>query len=288
MHEPSLRTSRVAIACGLAAAITIGAGGFWIGRATSSGPVMPDPRPEPVDLPTMPSAPSPVLQRADLIAAAGRAADSHAAGLQPAPDTADLAGRRFELVMPFGCDGQVPADSGLPLQWQYDDAQQTLRIQIQQAQWNLAEWPGNSPEGTAIQGQGFWIDRPWTSSENCSASRPAAVAPEITAAMPEQSLAIVQFASQPSPPQSAKPPKLRPLSIVKRLAPDRLDATRGFRMRLTGRIRSQASGAPVQCMQRGGGSSRPVCVIAASFEELSVEIASTSEQLATWSLAEPR
>ena len=266
----------------------IGAGGFWIGRATSPVPVIPNPRPELLVASTIPPPPSLVLQRADLIVAADRAADAYAAGLQPPPETAELAGRRFELVMPFGCDGQVAADSDSPFQWQYDEAQQTLRIQIQQTSWNLADWPVNSTEGMPTQGRGFWIDRPWTSSETCPTSRPASVAAEVSTAMPEQSLAIVQFTLQPPSAPIAKQPKVRPWSIVKRLAPDRLDATQGFRLRLTGRINARASEAPVQCMQRGSGSSRPVCAIAASFEELSVEIASTSEQLATWTLAEPR
>ena len=63
MREPSARTSRLAIAAGLAAFIAIGAGGFLLGRATA--PKAPPPAPAPVvaaPTPPMPAVNAPAIE----------------------------------------------------------------------------------------------------------------------------------------------------------------------------------------------------------------------------------
>ena len=95
MQEPSVRTSRLAIAGGLAAILVVGGGGFFLGRTTAPAP----PAPAPMVVPAPTPAPVPEtpkdLGRGELIALAQRAADAFASGEAMPKAVADAAGRRF-------------------------------------------------------------------------------------------------------------------------------------------------------------------------------------------------
>lgn len=59
----------------------------------------------------------------------------------------------------------------------------------------------------------------------------------------------------------------------------------GFRLRLTGSIAAAPDGVPVACRQPGGPEQRPVCLVAADFDEVGIEIAATGKTLVTWNVA---
>ncbi|RYE58146.1 MAG: hypothetical protein EOP18_01640, partial [Rhizobiaceae bacterium] len=176
MREPSLRTSRLAIAASLVAAIVIATAGFLAGRASS-----PETPPQVVvnPLPTAPASPVPeqprILARADLIALVGRAADALASQVQLPADISGLIGRRFELAVPFGCDGPSPEDANRPLSWRYDGEERTLRIRVSPSTWTLSDW-GIAEQSTMVA-EGFWITRPWSSAESCTLSSGEAALP---------------------------------------------------------------------------------------------------------------
>src|SRR3546814_6063418 len=65
------------------------------------------PAPAPVPVPETPKD----LERGDLIALAQRAADAFASGEAVPKAVAEATGRRFELLLPFGCGGPSEARS---------------------------------------------------------------------------------------------------------------------------------------------------------------------------------
>lgn len=280
MREPSLRASRLVIAGGLIAAIAIGTGGFLVGRST-----VPRAVPTPVVIaPPISSSPEPpgVLRRADITAWADRAADAFSSGEAVPEEIRELTGRRFEIVVPFGCSGPAAANSAAPLRWLYDAAEERLRIDVSATQWSLAHW--GLTQGEERTAQGFWISRPWSSSEICPKSpNPAAVSDAEPVTLTGQTLGIAQL--DPMTGNQGDAPKPRSFSTVKRIAPDELDASRGFGVKLSGRIGQLPGGAPIRCRQPGGSEQRPICLVAVSFEEVTLEALGSGETLATWSLA---
>lgn len=282
MREPSLRTSRLVIAGGLAAAVALGAAGYFVGRATA--PVSPPPAIFPTPLPTIapprpPELPG-VLRRADMVAFASQAADAAASGLPLPQSIRNLAGRWIDLALPFGCAGPAPADGSAPMRWRYDASSKTLRVNISMTRWALSDWGLAAAQAPAGFAEGYWVERPWSSAEACPAPQAPVQAPEDAPppAVPE-TFAVAQFTMSPP----AKAP--RSLNAVKRLEPEEFHASQGFRLRLTGRVQDVANGGPIRCLQPGGPDERPICVLAVSFDEALVETIA-GQPIATWSLGQ--
>jgi len=277
MQEPSVRTSRLAIAGGLAAAIGVATVGFLVGRAT----VPPPPPVAPARVqPVAAQEPAPdttrLLARGDLIAAATQAADALASG-KPVPQTVnDLPARRFSLSLPFGCAGPAGADSPAPLRWSYDDAAQALRVHVALIRWQPDEW-GLKPEDAGVP-QGFWVTRPWSSAESCpaaSANKQAIDTQPVI--LPGQTLAVVNFGSDAAGNQGG-------YDAVVRIARDKLDMAQGLRARISGRIGHVPGDGAVRCVQPAGIEQQPICAVAAIFDEMTIDNPATGETIATWSL----
>lgn len=295
MAEPEVRSSRIAIALAVLAAVAVGGGGFLIGRKSAPQPqIAADSAPQPsVARPIVLPAESLTLSRAELVSLAAKATDALSSGTQLPQAVRDSAGRRFELLIPFGCGGPSPSNGGNAF-WTYDKAQGRLRISVTPIQWQAADWNlGEVPTLEAIEG--FWVDRPWSSSGDCPAApeqaEPAPEPAKDTAAPneqpvakpqePERTLAVAQvfLADGTRGIRRAN----RPYSIVTRIPPERFDGTRGFRLRLTGRIERVPNGKPVQCVQPQGPDRRPACLIATVLDEVRIENPASGEVLATWS-----
>jgi hypothetical protein len=282
MQEPSVRTSRLAIAAGLAAVLLVGGGGFFIGRMTAPAPPAPPPSiAAPVPAPPPPPKATRDLERADLIALAQRAADSFASGETPPNEIGDAAGRRFSLLLPFGCTGPNDAASGLAMRWRYDDSAQVLRVTVDPARWTGADWNLDAETAPATA-EGFWIGRPWLSGGACPPRTEQAV-PRGTEplTLPGQTLAIAQFAASDS--DRGLRDGSRPFETVQRMAKDRFDGSLGLRLRVTGRVESIAGGGPIRCIQPAGAEQRPICVIGARIDSVALENPASHETLATWS-----
>lgn len=291
MEEPSLRSSKLALAGGVAATLLIGAAGFLLGRSTTERePVAAPPPPVVAAAPALPPAPVEeergVLDRGDLIALAAAAADAAASGRGVPPEVLAANGRRFELRLPFGCDGPANETSQAPMRWRYDPAEQVLRVQVVPIVWTAADWPtaAATPDVEAVEG--FWVARPWSASEACTA---AAASPQATGTdpvtLPGQTLAIAQFFAAGDTRQGRRDG--RPFQTSKRVAPAELAAAAGFRLRLSGRIGNVPGGGPAQCRQPGGPEQRPICVVAATMDEVALENPTNGEILATWNLDRP-
>lgn len=285
MEEPSPRSSRLALAGGLAATLLIGGAGFLLGRGTTDRTQMVTaPR---VDMPTPRPAPeSPaldaVLDRSDLIALAAKAADAAGAGRDPGPEVAKAGGRRFELRLPFGCDGPSEEDSEAAMRWRYDEKEEVLRIRVEPTTWTARDWwSGAAPTG--IQAiEGFWIGRPWTASEACAASggRAAPVGTE-PVTLPGQTLALGQIFYSEG--RRGAQRDGRPYEAVIRVPEGDLEVSAGFRVKLSGRLARMRDGGPVRCRQPAGPEQRPICLISVLMDEIAIENPAGDVTLATWS-----
>ncbi|MCC2980972.1 hypothetical protein [Sphingomonas sp. IC4-52] len=285
MVEPSLRSSRLAIAAGLAAAIAIGGGGFLLGRSTVPRPEPAATLPPPAPAPTA-EAPVPaddILRRSDLIALGAAAADAATSARDLPAQAAAVAGKRFELDIPFGCDGPAPETSELPMRWRYDAAAGALRVHVAPVSWAPTEWWAAPPAAVEAL-EGFWIERPWSSSETCPArAEPPAAPAEADAPSPPvggETLGIAQLITPDTPRQMQRSGKA--YEAVVRMAGDAVAIDRGLRLRLSGRIGRFPDGQPVRCRDGGGPHQRPICLIAVSLDEVAFQNPADDALLATW------
>lgn len=283
MREPSVRTSRLAITAGLIAAIAVGGTGFFFGRVTAPQPKPVAPAPVVAPLPN----PVPVVElprtlgRADLVDLASRAADAFTSGTSLPKKLADLSGQRFELSLPFGCSGPSTADSSAAMRWRYDEGEGVLRVRAVPTTWRNADW-GLAPQAGAGDVEGFWIARPWSSSEECppraGQASPTGIEPVM---LTGQTLAVAQFFKDDTKGDLRR--SGRPFENVQRIKPEAFDGSRGFRLRLIGRIDRVPDGGPVRCIQPAGVEQRPICVVAIALDEVRLENAAGGTALAIWS-----
>ena len=285
MEEPSPRSSRLALAGALLAAIVVGGAGFLLGRVTTErAPVVTPPSAvAPVAEPEPEPALSGIFGRADLIALAAAAADAAAAGRDGGPKIARADGRRFEMRLPFGCNGQAAENSDAAMRWRYDAKAGALRISVDPVVWTAQDWwPADAANGVEAV-EGFWIARPWTSNEACPAGgdRPAAAGPE-PVTLPGQTLALGQVFLTEGARGGRRDGK--PYEAVVRIQESELKAEEGFRLRISGRIVRMGGIGPVRCRQPAGPEQRPICLVSVVMDEVAVENPATGETLATWSL----
>jgi hypothetical protein len=289
MREPSLRTSRLAIAGGFAAAIATCAAGFVVGRITSphSDEAVPAIAPSSAaTIPVVPVKPEDIrpLGRSDILSLADRVADSLSSGEAPSLDLAKFVGRRFDLVMPFGCSGPGDADGGEGLRWNYDPQKQVLRLSVSMTGWKSQDWA--LPDTLTLNKVpvGFWIARPWSSAERCPTELgpPESPAEEISGPA-DETLAIGQLQSDAE--AQRKDASMRSFKTVQRVAPDRFAAMKGFAVRLTGRLVASGNGTPIHCMPSMRVEQRPRCMVMGIFDEIRIEATGERDALATWSIA---
>lgn len=266
--------------------IGAGAMGFVLGRSTLEpapappAAASPEPGSSPLPSPVLPAV-QPPLGRAELIAAAGSAADAFAAEAPLPESVTKLAGREFELRLPFGCPGAPrPAEGALTAE--YDRSAEALRVRAEPVRWTPQEWlpnPEDRPRGApAVESiEGFWIARPWTSSEAC----PAPVGANMPPVAAERTLAIAQFFTAGDSRVGRRDGKA--YEAVESVAPEAQNMRRDLRLRLRGKLTRAPGAGLVVCS--GPDGARPACVISATLDEVAIENSSTRTTLATWDVA---
>jgi hypothetical protein len=232
-------------------------------------------------VPSTEPAPAPaadrILRRADLIELADEAADALTGGGDPAELAGASAGQRFELLLPFGCSG--PNESGPAMRWHYDPATEALRISVEPSTWTPDQW-GLRPSERFEVAEGFWISRPWSSSEACPQGGAAAAPDTDPITLPGQTLAIAQFFAAGAGRDARRDG--RAYESVTRVPAGRFDASRGFLLRVSGRIAEIPGGGSVHCAQPAGPEQRPLCVIGVRMDEVAIENASDGQVVAAW------
>jgi hypothetical protein len=221
-----------------------------------------------------------MLGRPDLISLGASAADAAASGQPLAAAATELVGKRFEIALPFGCEGPAPEGSPAPLRWRYDEKASALRIHVEPAVWETADWWRAAPE-TVEAMEGFWVERPWSSLETCPSSSPVSSAPgSDPVTLPGQTLGLVQLLSPDAPRQMHRNGKPYEAVIGKPAEAARLQ--QGLQVRLSGRVGRFPDGQPVRCLQSGGPEQRPVCLIAVTFDEVAFRDPASGETLSVW------
>jgi hypothetical protein len=280
-------------------------------HATAPAPAVAPAPPLPI-----PPPPQPALRRAELALAADRAAAAYAAGQPYADENRKLVGRRFEVVIPFGCRGPGRSDEINPARWRLDARRKTITLTAEPQVWTKTDWVVETAEAAEAEAvEGFWIPRPWLWTEVCPAAEPAAAAPEGEAAEPAESAAGAKPAAEAKPPARTKadaagaaeaaspppatPPTLglvqvfgpqasrtglrgaRPYRVVRKAGDDQLAGTPpGFRLVLHGRISGFASGEAIRC-HSDSMDRRPACLVGVQLDRVRFED-QTGGLLAEW------
>lgn len=275
MDSDSHHANPRAIAAMLLLGVALAGGGYLVGRGEAPSP---DPVEAPANVPpAQPAAPPtpvipPPLGRANLLSLVAAATDAFAQGRVLATNE-QWAGRRFEIRIPFGCGG--PSKEQLdPLGWTYDEDTETLRLRATPQQWAEEPWVEARLEGSEIESaEGFWIPRPWTSSESCPRTADA------TPGDPSNVLGIAHFFDPDSPRRGQRGD--RAFESVKKMAPKALAPSAGFRLLLEGRLAALPTGGTVICHGEATYR-RPTCLISAEFDRVAIENPADGDLLAEW------
>ncbi len=257
-------------------------------------------------------APSPVLGRADLIAAAAAASSALVEGHSDIDTT--LAGRRFRLVVPFGCPGLPSAAAPLASEtaadglgrWSWGEGNRSIRLAANAADWSdtpeVTRALGAAEAAPTIEGSaGFWLTRPWQASEACPAFR-VTTPPPVVAVEDEGEQEAVEGPIPTRP--LAPPPSPQTLGLVQLFTEASARTSRvagrphlhtvraegdtplaapaqGYRLVLEGRIERFPNGRAVSC-DTPSVEVRPRCLIAVSFDYVAFRDPVGDTPLAEW------
>jgi hypothetical protein len=237
----------------------------------------PPPAPAPVQAPPK-LVPEPPLDRAALIAIGRRAADAYEAGEPPGKDA--LVGRRFVVRLPFGCNGPQTSSGSSQAAYSYDPGRKSLRITVRAASWQELPQIQSLPDAGDLEAvQGFWLRRPWSTSETCPSARtgppPAAPTPPSRESL---GLATLFEAGGSRVLRQGD----RPYEVVRKVGEKDADlVNHSYRLVLEGRISGFADGQAARCWSESPDQ-RPVCLIGVTIERLAIEDGQTGESLGEW------
>lgn len=237
-------------------------------------------QPQPVQTAPTPL-PPPALTRADLVrlanAAALQAGDETAGGVG---DGRDLVGRRFTLRLPFGCDGAQPRGAAGQTSALYDPQAQTVRLNAQPSDWSSLPIVHALADKTVEAVEGFWIPRPWLSSESCSPPPDQTAAPPAPTPPTSETLGLAEFFGGGESRVLRRGG--RAYEHVRRLtAADTPLLSHSYVLILEGRLRAFPDGRPVRCWSESPDH-RPVCIYSVQFERVAFQDAVDNSTLAEW------
>ncbi len=218
------------------------------------------------------------LDRAALIDAASLAASAFAAGDMTNAKFRQFAGRRFELVLPFACNGPIAREEKLDRGWNYDSETGNFQLvfpsnivlPLEDESQSI-----NDTEPTTRFAKSFWIERDWLRQGVCPRIPDTSV---VTGTAEAPSLAIAEIADEDSP--RADDRDGQPYRVSKRLTAEQLPDKQGLRVVVTGRLASSPK-LPFQC-KSVHPDRRPICVILGRFDRLQITNASGSETYGEW------
>jgi hypothetical protein len=235
--------------------------------------------------------PEPPLGREELLVAAIRSASDFAAGIDDGERQKELAGKKFEFRLRFGCG--EPRGSLGEFAWSFDQKTGTLKVRA------APTLSTRDPVVKALAGEAFeavegvWVRRPWLLAVACPAVPPAPVDQPAETATRQAAQEEQGEDSLPEPPKlvgiaqffTATGPRTmrrsgRAYEATKRLDPAS-KPTAGFDLILAGRLAPLPNGRVIACT-RSEAIDRPACIISVEFGKVSIERADTHEQLAQW------
>lgn len=221
------------------------------------------------------------LGRSDLIAAVHAAAAAYTApegAAAASPET--LLDREFRLRVAFACHGAQGRPLGAQAFTEYDPQARTLRLIAQPSSWTglpLAEAIESGGKVEAVEG--FWLPRPWNTTEGCPQRRATVAAPNPTAPA-TQTLGLAQAFEMGGSRLLRRGD--RPYEFVRRI-PETEAATlaHSYWLVLEGQVTGFGEGSPFRCWQESPDH-RPICLLGVNFSRVAFEDAATNAVLAEW------
>lgn len=279
------------MAAGLVVALALSGAGFLAGRSSVPAvePEVAAPAP-PVDPAPPPPLPI-ILDRPALLGMMNHAADAFASGIPIEEAVDERAGRRFDLVIPFGCGVAGATETTGPMRWSFDPKTRTLRVTVDPIVWSDGDWSTEAASNAEPTLRGFWIEKPWSSATSCvpPVRRLDAEALETeaegdaggdeNAVVPTPTVAIGRSIL------SAKSAGSRPYEVVRRANEADFDPELGFRLRVTGRLQAAPDGNLIRCIQ-DDRNLPPRCLLTAAFSEVRLENAKNGSILGSWPIEE--
>lgn len=229
--------------------------------------------------------------RARLLLTVARVASSHARGMDNSDFQRALDGKRFEVRLRFGCDGQGPVREGHG--YSVDPNGRTLRLRAVPT-LSLQDSTVRSLAGDDVEAaEGFWISRPWMLDAACPAGKAATEPDDLqeaqgTTASIEQSKTPIASAQRVglvhffTPADSRTRQRMdRPFEAVKKLEAGEQVGRDGFNLVLSGRLRARRDGRVILC--EGSGRDRPPdCVVSTDVDRVWIERPEDKAVLAEW------
>jgi hypothetical protein len=284
---------------GMALALSVASGSC--SRQEKPKDAVPEPSaasaPQPFAVDQVP-APLPPLGRADIVHAAEAATDAAAQGAAYPLPTAALVGRTFSIRLPFGCQAQPPATADASVE--INPKKGTMTLSVLPQIWTHAPWIESlvGRDGSIDAVEGFWIRRPWTTSDLCpptpnqgyAGSRlsalSGAVAPPIDAVQPSAETLGLAHVYRSDDSRLMRHDR-RPYQLTLKLAAERIPADHRFWLHLEGRLvalddnKERGEGRPIRCAA-DAGNRRPICLVGVELDRVAFESQGSGEVLGEW------
>lgn len=272
-------------------------------------------------VPQLVPTPQAPLSREDLLIAASRAASDFAAGIDDRQRQKDLADKKFEFRIRFGCNGPAADLGAAAIGWTLNTKTQALKVRATPT-LSSKDSAVQALAGTAFETvEGFWIRQPWLLGAVCPRQTPAPADQQAASSGDNNGTAAAASGSTSKSRSKAAPagtakfspdqgpaalPKSEPALIhsvgiaqfftatdprTLRRSGRPYEATKkldegdlpkgGFDLILSGRLTALPNGKVVACTETASGG-RPACVVSVDLGKVSIERADTHEQLAQW------
>lgn len=241
-------------------------------------PVEPAPPAETV-APPAPVLAQAALTRSDLLAAVARSASAHAAGT-PVVDPDALVGRRFAIRLPLGCTGPAEVgDEGLG-RWTWGPDRKAIRLSLTPADWadGLPIGDGAASGWEAVDG--FWLSRPWLTTEACPAVS-GDPAPETPVPPSPQTVGLAAVFEAEGSRLGRRNGRAYTFTLRADGETPLAPPARGYRVLMEGRFVAYPDGRAIRC-RASGPDQRPVCIAAVQLDKVAFEDGATGATLSEW------
>jgi hypothetical protein len=267
----------ISIAAGIALVVLIA---LLLGKSRPQPPAPPSPKPVAQAPPPSEPPADPVVGRAELIASADALAAAYAAN-GPTDTKAPPPGRRFEVRLPFGCEGPQVRAGAAQAYYEYDAAKRTIRLVARPAVWTgLAAVQETTAADSIEAAEGFWIPQPWSPAEACPTPRDTPL-PASPTPLPGETLGLVRLFTSTESRVGRRGE--RPYEQVVKLGEnDPPPLFQGYRLVLQGRFASFPDGRVAHCWSESA-SHRPICLYAIALDRVAFETGDGKRTLAEWS-----
>lgn len=240
----------------------------------------PPPGPAPAAAPPDTFATAPPLTRADLVQNANAAAAAYASGAKPILDRSPLIGRRFVVRIPFGCGGPGAAPPSAQADVQLDAETGSLKLAARPAIWTSLPQLQDLPFADKIETvEGFWIPRPWVTTEACPPTRdtPLPATPTPVAAQTVGLARIFEKGGSRTLMRGDRPYQ----ATVKLPKDDAALIGHTYRLVLEGRLVGFRDGRATRCWSESADH-RPICLYAVEYDRVAIEDAVSGAVLGEW------